>query len=80
MGRPAICKCVTTIARYVEAWKISCHFGRKGGNGVHKTGPASSQSSPLLNTRKPASLHYCSGLRQAMMPGKVFNPPAALGL
>lgn len=26
------------------------------------------------------ALHQCSGLRQAMTPGKVFNPPAALGL
>lgn len=55
MGCPAICRCVTTTTRYVEARKFGCQFGRKGGNGVHKTGSASSQSGPLLmNTRKQA--------------------------
>lgn len=53
MGRPAICNCVTKTSRHVEAWRFGCRFGREGGNGGHKTGSASSQSSRLLiNTRK----------------------------
>lgn len=38
---------------------------------------------PSVNEHRQAGgleLHHCTGLRQAMTPGKVFNPPAALGL
>lgn len=77
MGCPAICKCVTTNARYVEGW---LPVRASGGNEGHETGSANSQCSPLLITTRSrlstAQLCATSGhdAGQSLQPARDSRP------